>query len=370
MQVLARLYDAVLAGSGRTLTIVCATSAATPAGAAVEAFRGARHARIVVLFPHEGRISEVQRRFMTTTRRRQRAHRGRGGGDLRRLPAPGEGPVPPTRTFRDEAVDLSGVNSINWGAHRRPVRSTISPAAVALGAPHRQVRYVTCPPATSATPSPATPRGAWGSTSPGSPSRWHQRQRHPGPGRYPTGRYATRPGPRTPPARPWTSRSPPTSSGCISRPRAGTRWRPAAPLRPWPATRAKSTWRPQALAYMRDGFDRPCAVGEDETARTILSTLNETGELIDPHTAVGLAGDPAHDGRRLRRWWCWPPPIPPSSPTPCVRPPARSLPCTSTRAAVCSTAPERIDRLAADDIAALQRPISVASPAADACAAT
>ena len=31
------------------------------------------------------------------------------------------------------------------------------------------------------------------------------------------------------------------------------------------------------------------SVSEDETRRTILSTLNETGELIDPHTAVGVA---------------------------------------------------------------------------------
>ena len=31
------------------------------------------------------------------------------------------------------------------------------------------------------------------------------------------------------------------------------------------------------------------SVSEDETARTMLATLNETGELIDPHTAVGVA---------------------------------------------------------------------------------
>jgi threonine synthase len=31
------------------------------------------------------------------------------------------------------------------------------------------------------------------------------------------------------------------------------------------------------------------SVGEDETARTILATFNETGELVDPHTAVALA---------------------------------------------------------------------------------
>jgi threonine synthase len=37
------------------------------------------------------------------------------------------------------------------------------------------------------------------------------------------------------------------------------------------------------------GLFAGAAVGEAETARTILSTLNETGQLVDPHTAVGLA---------------------------------------------------------------------------------
>ncbi len=45
---------------------------------------------------------------------------------------------------------------------------------------------------------------------------------------------------------------------------------------------------PRSLGAMRALF-AGAAVGEDETARTILSTLNETGELVDPHTAVGLA---------------------------------------------------------------------------------
>ena len=30
-------------------------------------------------------------------------------------------------------------------------------------------------------------------------------------------------------------------------------------------------------------------IGDEETSRTIVSTLNETGELIDPHTAVAVA---------------------------------------------------------------------------------
>jgi threonine synthase len=46
---------------------------------------------------------------------------------------------------------------------------------------------------------------------------------------------------------------------------------------------------PQALAAMRELF-RGVAVSEDEIRRTILATLNETGELIDPHTAVAVAG--------------------------------------------------------------------------------
>ena len=45
---------------------------------------------------------------------------------------------------------------------------------------------------------------------------------------------------------------------------------------------------PKALEAMADLFTG-IAIGEDETARTILATYNETGELIDPHTAVAMA---------------------------------------------------------------------------------
>ena len=50
LQLLARLYDHALAGAGRRLTIVCATSGDT-GGAAVEAFRGRANVRLVALFP-------------------------------------------------------------------------------------------------------------------------------------------------------------------------------------------------------------------------------------------------------------------------------------------------------------------------------
>jgi threonine synthase len=45
---------------------------------------------------------------------------------------------------------------------------------------------------------------------------------------------------------------------------------------------------PQAFASMSELFGG-VAVDEAETSRTIVATLNETGELIDPHTAVAVA---------------------------------------------------------------------------------
>ena len=44
---------------------------------------------------------------------------------------------------------------------------------------------------------------------------------------------------------------------------------------------------PQAQAAMRELFVG-ASVSEDDTTRTMLATLNETGEIIDPHTAVAL----------------------------------------------------------------------------------
>ncbi len=136
MQLLARLYDRALAQRGRRLTIVCATSGDT-GGAAVEAFRGSPHIDLVVLFPH-GRISEVQRRFMTTEPEANvRCVAVEGAFDdcqavVKALFA--------DRAFARE-VDLSGVNSINWA---RIVAQSVYylTAAAALGAPDRLVNFV------------------------------------------------------------------------------------------------------------------------------------------------------------------------------------------------------------------------------------
>ena len=136
MQLLARLYDHALAKRGETMTIVAATSGDT-GGAAVEAFRGSKHVKIVILFP-DGRISPVQRRFMTTPTDANVACLS-VKGDFDDCQALVKG------LFRDEAfkadVALSGVNSINWA--RIAAQSVYYfTSAVALGAPHRAPRFV------------------------------------------------------------------------------------------------------------------------------------------------------------------------------------------------------------------------------------
>ncbi|MDP9137193.1 MAG: threonine synthase, partial [Pseudomonadota bacterium] len=64
LQLLSRLMDWSLAKRGRRATVVCATSGDT-GGAAIEAFRSLSRVAIFVLHP-QGRVSEVQRRQMTT----------------------------------------------------------------------------------------------------------------------------------------------------------------------------------------------------------------------------------------------------------------------------------------------------------------
>lgn len=64
LQLLGRLFDYVLKRSGKRITILGATSGDT-GSAAIEAIKGREAIEIVILHP-EGRVSEVQRRQMTT----------------------------------------------------------------------------------------------------------------------------------------------------------------------------------------------------------------------------------------------------------------------------------------------------------------
>jgi threonine synthase len=135
MQLIARLMDHVLAQRGERTTIVVATSGDT-GGAAVEAFRGRTQVDLVVLFP-DGRISDVQRRMMTTASD-DNVHAFAIDGTFDDCQAIVKGMF--NHAAFSERVRLSGVNSINWARIVAQVVYYLT-AAVTLGAPHRKVAF-------------------------------------------------------------------------------------------------------------------------------------------------------------------------------------------------------------------------------------
>jgi len=135
MQILARLTDHVLQARRQHATVVGATSGDTGA-AAIEAFRGLSHADIFILYPH-GRVSEVQRRQMTTVAG-DNVHVIALEGTFDDAQAILKG-LFQHRTFRDE-LSLTGVNSINWARVMAQIVYYFT-SAVTLGAPHRPVSF-------------------------------------------------------------------------------------------------------------------------------------------------------------------------------------------------------------------------------------
>ncbi len=135
MQLLARLMDHVLVKRGARATIVGATSGDT-GGAAIEAFRGRSQVDVVILFP-DGRVSDVQRRMMTTPTDAN-VHAVAIDGTFDDCQALVKGMFN-NHAFRDK-VRLAGVNSINWARIVAQVTYYFV-AAAALGAPHRKVSF-------------------------------------------------------------------------------------------------------------------------------------------------------------------------------------------------------------------------------------
>jgi len=109
MQLIGPLYDLALARGDQRASVVCATSGDT-GGAAVEALKNSTRADLFVLTP-KGRVSEVQRRFMTTSGA-ENVHVMEVDGDFDACQAIVKA------MFADAAfaaqARLSGVNSINW----------------------------------------------------------------------------------------------------------------------------------------------------------------------------------------------------------------------------------------------------------------
>lgn len=135
MQLLGGLFARALERRSRTMTIVAATSGDT-GGAAAAAFAGVPGVRLIILYP-EGRISAVQRRFMTTT----------GADNVRCLAVGGDFDACQAMLkalFADQPfareTGLAAVNSLNIA---RIVAQCVYyfTAGAALGAPGREIAF-------------------------------------------------------------------------------------------------------------------------------------------------------------------------------------------------------------------------------------
>jgi len=135
MQLLGRLFDHVLQKRSQRVTIVGATSGDT-GSAAIEACRGRNAIEVFILYPH-GRVSKVQRRQMTT------------------VDAPNVHTIAVEGTFDDcqdlvkamfadtglrRELGLSAVNSINWARIMAQIVYYFH-AALSLGAPDRELDF-------------------------------------------------------------------------------------------------------------------------------------------------------------------------------------------------------------------------------------
>jgi len=283
MQLVARLFAASLAATGGRITILGATSGDT-GSAAIEAFAGLPGVQVFILYP-QGRVSDVQRRQMTTP----------GAPNVQALAVDGDFDTCQAlvkaafndHAFRDR-VGLAGVNSINWARVMAQVVYFFT-AAVALGAPHRPVSFT-------------VPTGNFGDVYAGSIARamglpidrlviatnqndiLHRC--------LTTGVYATEA------VRPSVSPSMDIQvSSNFERALYDALGQDAAPLRALMDDLKGGAFAVpgDALAALRRIYASG-RVSEDETLATIARTHAATGELLCPHSAVGVAVAERHLG--------------------------------------------------------------------------
>jgi threonine synthase len=276
MQLLGRLLRQALAARGKRATILTATSGDTGA-AAIAALRDVAEVDLFILYP-KGRISDVQRRQMTTVAA-ENVHVIAINGTFDDAQALVK-TLFANKRLRDEFA-LSGVNSINWA---RVVAQAVYyfVSAVALGAPRRPVSF-------------AVPTGNFGDVLAG----WVAKQmglpverlviatnandilaRALATGRYAIGEVQATQSP---------SMDIQVSSNferllfeAYQRDSAAIR-RLMGALQQADAFRIDSA----PLAAIRADFDA-VRIGEAETSGEIARVWREAQKLIDPHTAVGV----------------------------------------------------------------------------------
>lgn len=135
LQLLGQFFERFLGGNNKALTIVGATSGDT-GSAAIDAVAGRERVEIFMLHPHE-RISDVQRRQMTTVL----------SPNVHNIAIQGsfdDAQAMVKAMFNDPEVNgplnLSAVNSINWARLMAQVVYYFA-AALKLGAPQRPVAF-------------------------------------------------------------------------------------------------------------------------------------------------------------------------------------------------------------------------------------
>jgi threonine synthase len=276
LQLLGLLFEHFLERRERAITMVGATSGDT-GSAAIAACAGRARMSVVILHPHK-RISEVQRRQMTTV----------AAANVHNVAIEGtfdDCQALVKAMFNDAAcrarLNLAAINSINWGRIMAQAVYYVS-AALALGGPWRRVAF-------------AVPTGNFGDVYAGyvahkiglpiaqlivGTNRNDILARFFASGTYSAGEVA------------------PTMSPSMDIQVASNFERllydlyegdgaAVARLLGQFAAQARTQVSDDALGRAREMFDA-ARVNEEATAATIAEVLRSTGELVDPHTAVGI----------------------------------------------------------------------------------
>ena len=277
MQLLSRMMDWSLAKQKRRAVIIGATSGDT-GGAAIDAFQHSKNASIFILHPH-GLVSEVQRRQMTTVTSPS-VHNIAIEGNFDDCQAIVKALFNDLK-FRDQ-VGLAGVNSINWARIMAQIVYYFY-AALQLGAPDRAISFT-------------VPTGNFGNVFAGLAAKRMGLDidrlviatnsndildRTLKTGSYTvTGVHAT------------TSPSMDIQvSSNFERLVYLANGNDSAAVRSAMQSLKQSggfTLQSAAIKSIRSEFDSS-ATSDPDAAKTMAQVLAETGELLDPHTAVGYA---------------------------------------------------------------------------------
>ena len=277
MQLLSRMMDWSLAKQNRRAVIIGATSGDT-GGAAIDAFQHSKNASIFILHPH-GLVSQVQRRQMTTVTSTS-VHNIAIEGNFDDCQAIVKALFNDLK-FRDE-VGLAGVNSINWARIMAQIVYYFY-ASLQLGAPDRAVSFT-------------VPTGNFGNVFAGLAAKRMGLDidrlvvatnsndildRTLKTGRYTvTGVHAT-----TSP-----SMDIQVSSNFERLVYLANNNDPAAVRSAMESLKQSGAFalKSEAIKSIRAEFDSS-ATSDADADKTMAEVLRKTGELLDPHTAVGYA---------------------------------------------------------------------------------